>query len=393
MLIKQLKKIYSDRFIDKLLIISYFIYQLFFVISVSAFVRSNSMIYKLVTLVIIISFLIIILCTAYYFFRGLYTKNEIIISVLIGMILLISFYNYHSVMVMANIFAILAFKKFDAKKVIKIYLYATIIGFLINIFLGLFTIYSNDTPRILNDMKRMRYGLGFFYTSFGPFYFTSIVLAYIYIRDKIKLYEYVIAMLIDIILFILTDTKAAFFYVLLSLVLHYIFTYCKKNFLYNIFSIVAILSYSLFFAVAFFLSLFYDSNNKIFILFNKILSGRLGLTNNALQMYGFKVFGQNVPIVNGGATHVDSSMISMLMLNGLTILLISLIFMTYFTYITYKTKNISLLIALFIIAFRSSFDLGFMALQLSPFVVAFLPTFYEYKDIKNNVYSNDNNYI
>ena len=95
------------------------------------------------------------------------------------------------------------------------------------------------------------------------------------------------------------------------------------------------------------------------------------------------MFGQNVPIVNGGATHVDSSMVSMLILNGLIVLLVSLIFITYFTYITYKTKNINLLIALFIIAFRSSFDFGFMALQLSPFVVAFLPTFYEYKSIKN----------
>ena len=385
MVIKQLKKIYSDRFIDKLLIISYFIYQLFFVISVSAFVRSNSMIYELVTLVIIISFLIIILCTAYYFFRGLYTKNEIIISVLMGLILLISFCNYHSVMVLANIFAILAFKNFDEKRVLKIYLFAVIIGFIINVVLGILTPYNGNILQIRNGIERIRYGLGFFYTNLPPFYYVSIVLAYIYSKKRFLPIDYIIILFIDILLYILTDTKAAFFYVCLTLLLYLVVTCVKSDMIYNILGWITIISYVFFFFISYLLSLFYNSSNEILISINKILSGRLFLTNNSLVKYGFKMFGQNVPILHVKGYHVDSSMISMLILNGIIVLIISLIFMTYFSYIAYKTKKKSLLIALFIIAFRSSFDFGFMALQLSPFVVAFLPTFYNYRKIKNNI--------
>ena len=380
-----------DAFVDKLLLSMYFIYQLFFVISVSTFARSNDYIYRIFSSIIIISFLGIILCVGYYFLIGLYTKKEMIISFLVGLVFLISFYNYHSVMVMANIFAILAFKKFDTKKVIKIYLYATIIGFLINIFLGILTGYSGNVVQVRHGVERIRYGLGFFYTNLPPFYYVSIVLAYIYSKKRFLPIDYIIILFIDILLYILTDTKAAFFYVCLTLLLYLVVTCVKSDMIYNILGWITIISYVFFFFISYLLSLFYNLSNEILISINKILSGRLFLTNNSLNRYSFKLFGQNVPILHVEGYHVDSSMISMLILNGLIVLLISLIFMTYFTYITYKTKKNSLLIALFIIAFRSSFDFGFMALQLSPFVVAFLPTFYEYKNIKNNISNNDNN--
>lgn len=364
-----------DKLVNNLIYYLYFIFQFAFVISGTAIVRLNQSTYKFSTLFMIVPFILIAICDLYYFLRGKFSKNELIIYLLVGMVLLISFYNYRNVMVLANLVMISTFKDSDGKRAIKYYLIATVSAFIIALILGAIFPDIGNVIQFRGGAERERLGVGFFYASLGQFYFLSIVLAYILYKEKIKLYEYIIFILIDFALFRFTDTRAPFFYTILSLVLFFIIHTFKNTFIFNAFGIISILSTPLAFIGMTLMSLLYNADNKVLEFINKVVNGRLYLTHNSLIEFGAKLFGQTQPKALGDPHYyLDSSMMVLLILFGVAVSLISICFMTYFSYISYKTKNITILLVIFIIALRGMFDLGFMAIQFSPVVLLFIPT-------------------
>ena len=156
-----------DNFVNELLYKVYFVYQFMFLLHVSSLNYAVKVFDIFTSVAIIISFGIILLIDLYYFLRGKYSTKEIIIYALVGIILLISLYNYRDVMVTVNLFAIMAFKNVDAKKALKIYLKATILGMACVFLLGILTPYTSNSIQARNGIKRVRYGLGFYYTSFA----------------------------------------------------------------------------------------------------------------------------------------------------------------------------------------------------------------------------------
>jgi hypothetical protein len=334
----------------------------------------------------IIPFILIAICDLYIFLRGKFNKSEFLIYTLVGIVLLISFYNYRNVMVLANLVIISTFRDNDGKKALKYYLIATISAFIIALILGLIFPDIGNVIQFRGSTERERLGLGFFYASLGQFYILSILLAFILYKEKIKVYEYIIFILIDIVLFRFTDTRAPFFYTILSLVLFFIIYTFKNTFIFNIFGIISILSTPIAFISMTLMSLFYNIDNKVLVFINKIVNGRLYLTHNSLMEFGIKLFGQTQPKALGDPQYyLDSSMMVLLILFGVAVSLISICFMTYFSYISYKTKNITILLVIFIIALRGMFDLGFMAIQFSPVVLLFIPVLRAYLNNKTNL--------
>ena len=376
------KLIKSDKFdslAEKLLYCSYFVYQFMFLLHVSALAHNVALYDKLTSIVIILSFGVILLIDFYYLLRGNYTLNEIIIYGIVGTLLLISLLNYRDVMVSVNLFAIMAFKNVDAKNGLKIYFIATIIGMICVMLLGIITPYTGNVIQTRYGVERIRYGLGFFYTSFALHYLFSLVLVFLIICDKVKLFHYFLIAIINVVLFLLTDTKAPFLYIWLILIIYLILTKIKSEFLVRFYGILTVLSYpvlSLFTIIA---SYCYNPQSSLSVLLDKVLTGRLYLTHNALERCKFTLFGQTVDIWGEGF-YIDSSIINMLVLNGLMILIVSVLFMTIFSYFSAKNKNIPLMIALSFFALRSAFDWGFMAFQMTPIVIMFYSEFKSFSD-------------
>lgn len=366
-----------DSLAEKILYCSYFVYQFMFLLHVSALAHTVDLFDKFTSVAIILSFGAIILIDLYFLLRGNYTLNEIIIYGIIGTLLLISLLNYREVMVAVNLFAIMAFKNVDAKKGLKVYFIATIIGMIFVFLLGVFTPYTSNITRKIGNGTLTRYGLGFYYTTMAPHYFFSLVLVFIIICKKVKLIHYIAIVLIDIVLFILTDTKAPFAYVLLIMFIYFVLKYFKSETLLKIYGFFTILSYPFFTILTIFASVYYNDENKLLFLCNKILTGRLKLTHNAIEKCGFRLFGQTVDIWGKGF-YIDSSIINMLVLNGLVILIVSVLFMTIFSYFSAKNKDIPLMIALSFFALRAAFDWGFMAFQMTPIVILFYSTYKMY---------------
>ncbi len=365
-----IKKDKYDSVIEKLLMTTYFIHQLLFVFSSSELAHSVVTIEKIADIGIILTFSLIILADFYYFLRGNFSIKEIVIYIAIAIPLLISFMNYRVVMVLVNLVAISCFKNVDVKKAIKLYIIATALGILINLLIGVLTPYTFNETTTRYGVERVRYGLGFYWVTFAAHYFYSLVFIYILYKKKLNKFDYTWIMIINVLLFIANDTKAVFFYTILLLIIEFILNRKFNDIFYRIFGVITTISFVIAGLSSFLLSYFYDSSNKFFVFVNKILSGRLTLMHRGLERWGFTVWGQTIPINETGNT-IDSSMVNMLMQNGLVVFIICISFMTYFSYIAYKTKNIPVLIALLAVAIRSAFDLGFMALQFGPVVIIF----------------------
>lgn len=369
-----------DKFVENLLYRVYFIYQFTFLWHVTYLDYTVKAFDKFTSIIIIISFATILLIDLYYFLRGKYSFREIIIYFVIGLLLLVSLFNYRDVMVMVNLFTIMVFKNVDVKKALKVYLYATILGMVGVFLLGTLTPYTLNVVQPRYGALKTRYGLGFYYTSFPLHYLLSILLVFFVVCNKVKIYHYIIFSVLNIILFILTDTKAPFVYIWLALIVHFVLTKSKSQILTDIFGFLTIISYPVLTLLTIFMSVFYNQNNKVLFFLDQVLSGRLALTHNALEVCGFKFFGQTVTIWGEGF-YIDSSIVNMLVLNGLCVLIISVGFMTYFSYLSAKTKNIPMMIALSFFALRSTFDWGFMAFQMTPVVIMFYTVLEDYKNM------------
>lgn len=378
-----------DSLAEKILYTVYFVYQFMFLLHVSSLNQAVKSFDLFTTVSIIISFAIILLIDLYYFLRGKYNFREIIIYGIVGIFLLISLYNYRDVMVAVNLFAIMAFKNANPYKALKLYLIATIIGMTCVFLISIFTPYTSNDVQIRYGTERIRYGLGFYYATFVAHYLFSILLVFLIVCKNIKLYHYLIFAILNIVIFILTDTKAPFVYIWMIIIIHIVLTRIKNDFLINFYKLLTILSYPVLSLVTIILSLYYDSSNSFMNIFNKILTGRLSLTHNALEICGYKLFGQTVGIWGDGF-YIDSSFVNMLVLNGLIVFIISIAFMTIFSYMSAKNENIPLMIALSFFALRSTFDWGFMALQMTPVVIMFYYELERYKLIKGNGYVKTN---
>ena len=380
-MVKIIKTNKFDKLVNDLMHYFYFAFQFAFVISGLAIVRLNQQTYKISTIFIILPFVFIALCVFYKFLREKFSNTEFIVYIAVGVVLLLSFYKYHNVMVLANLVMISAFSETDGKRAIKYYLYATISAFIIALILGVAFPNIGTVIQVRDGVERERLGLGFFYASLGQFYFLSILLAYILYKEKLNIFEYIIFIVLDVILFKFTDTRAPFIYTILTLVLFFMLDKLKNTIAFDIFGIISILSPILACVGMTLMSWFYSADNSILFKINGIVNNRLRLTHNTLMEFGIKIFGQTQekPLHNS-QYYLDSSLMVLLILFGLAVTIICLIFMTYFAYISYKTKKITILIVIFIISLRGAFDLGFMAIQFSPVVLLFIPTLREYLD-------------
>lgn len=259
------------------------------------------------------------------------------------------------------------------------------------IILSVITVLSSKIQLIeniyfIND-GRIRQSLGFSYTTYLPQLFFFITMAFITMKkEKYNILHCLIILIINFMLFKLTDTKNPFFLTVGYAVGILLFNKIKSlNLVIKKISFLMPCSFIVFSSTIYYLSTSY-TKSKVGIVLNNILSGRLNLGYNALSKYGITYFGQyvrlfgvsdarlgNIPY-GEGYNYIDSSYLQLLILNGwiYTIILISLY--TIVMIKVYNSKNIYLLISLVFVSFHAMFDPQLMMPWISPFpfAIAFL---------------------
>lgn len=209
------------------------------------------------------------------------------------------------------------------------------------------------TDNSILDFERMRYSLGFSWTTFAPILYVFVSLLFIYFRkNKITVIECIALEVINIILYKFTNTKMSFAItscVLLIIVFcllsvqfkHFIKTMMDK--LYNI--ILWLPAIGAFFAC--WLPL-YNSQSKIWNIINSILSGRLWQCKNAITEYGFTLFGryiyvETLSLKNSGTSDltyfIDSGYLHFAMKYGIFVLVLLVALYSFSIWKAYKNKD------------------------------------------------------
>ena len=124
------------------------------------------------------------------------------------------------------------------------------------------------------------------------------------------------------------------------------------------------------------LSMLYTKGSSIFLKLDSILSQRLSFSQKGMEVYGFSIFGQYIPMQgNGGSTEtplnyffLDSSYISILLQYGLIMFVMILILWGIIGLRARKEKDWVLLWILAIIAFQSIMEQHLLDISYNPFL-------------------------
>jgi len=234
---------------------------------------------------------------------------------------------------------IVSVRNINLEKILRIWLFEIIILMLFVSVFYYIDIIGETTHVTERAGDKIRYGLGYGYSSFSANYFFHFTLFYSFIRrEKIKVLEIIALSLTNYYLYLKTDTKSAFacsvLLLFLVLLIKYLKLSKKNNFLNK---------YTMLFG--FIISLgtlfLYRFGTEVGELLNTLVTGRLRLADKAWDEFGITMFGQKILWVTENQwmseieyDYVDSSFLNILFNYG--IILILLIIVGY--YLLWKKK-------------------------------------------------------
>lgn len=237
-------------------------------------------------------------------------------------------------------------------------------------------------PNVIMDTERIRYSLGFTWVTSAPVLFVFAMMLFLYLyRKKLNGWIFCFLLQLDIFLYMLTDTKMAFFVSLLVLAVAYIWWKRPEwlGFLANRWIRLFILWLPVLLTLtALVLAMVYSESNGFLSRLNAVLSGRLANASEAWNKYGLSLFGQQITWTGQGITYkpsqhylyVDCSYLNILLNYGLATLILVWAWCQAVLRHLYEKENL-LLLAFFIIILCFSFlEVRLINPLYDPFVIA-----------------------
>jgi len=259
----------------------------------------------------------------------------------------------------------------DVHKMLKVYSTGTFFVLLFSFIMSSIGLFPNKIDSV------GRYYLGFRYPTFAANLFFSAVVAYIAFRGKkINIYEALLFSIINIFLFLKTNTLAVFILVFCILIMVYLL---KKKSDYNtvgkfIISNIPIILTIVTLAVQIYYN--YNYHNDSCVMLNKALSGRLYLGRKAFAEYPITLFGQKIEWIFSGMKgeyfYVDSSYLNILF--GYGVITLSAICLIFRKILKYFVNNSEYFICMSIVIFliHSVTDPQLLTFRYDPFITMYL---------------------
>lgn len=223
--------------------------------------------------------------------------------------------------------------------------------------------------------SQQRHSLGYIFTTLSSNYFMQFTLMYILYRMRsIRYIEMGILILINYYFFIKTDTKSAFYFAVLVVLLCVIVRYIAipKKIIEWSNKYILVLSI----LIPIFLTYLYNPDNNFYLELNNILTGRLRLGQIALESYGFSFFGQKVEWVlfnqvteTNNFLYVDSSFLSIAINQGIILLILLAIGFYILGKRRYIKNNVYYMIVFMVLCLHSTFDPQFLEIVYNPMLL------------------------
>lgn len=224
---------------------------------------------------------------------------------------------------------------------------------------------------------RVRYNLGFAYTSYPANFYLHIVIMWVFLRKKKPtVLNYLILLLTNVFFYYFTRTNTVLILgilIVFMLIFDHLFSRIKNlTRLYNLYNTVIQTSFVWSCFLSLFLQIKFNNNNTVFRAINYFANYRLSLGLRAFQKYGFSIIGRavewNMDTINAEYLYVDSSYLNIGICYGLIILGILIVGFTALLVRENKRGNRYRVIALFFLAIHSVSDPQLFSIIYNPFI-------------------------
>ncbi|MDE5722536.1 MAG: hypothetical protein K2I30_07370 [Clostridia bacterium] len=348
-------------------VVSYFAYLVCAIFSQTEFENTYD-----ATIINLIQLLAIFLVVVKFFVDETLNVKNLCIWILIILLSLIVSYKTTNVTIVIPIAAyILCGSNVDDKIIIKTSFIAITTMIVITVFSSVIGIipfkYTVQTG------GRLRYALGFVYTTFLANYFFHAILMWLFLKRRCPtLFESFLILILNFIIYYLTDTRAVFYETIVLVAVCWIFKavrHLNRNKLRYLF-LIAFIGCA---AIALYIQIFYDPSVVWMKKLNSLLTSRLHFGHKAFVEYGLSFFGQQITWVSFGASgnyfYVDSSYMNLAVNYGIILLGILLIGFTFLMNKYIKANKLYCCIALAFLALHSITDPQLFSIICNPFLV------------------------
>lgn len=249
------------------------------------------------------------------------------------------------------------------------------------------------------DTRSERLYFGFKWPMILPNYFFHILLVYFAIKKgNINLIETFLILTINQYIYMYTDTRSVYLCVFFLLLLMWLLRIKPSLFASKAFKFCSMIAMPFLAIVIVFISMRYTPNSHILAKLNEIISSRLSLGHQAIERYGFSLFGTHINWSNGqegvqrvkNYFYVDSSYLNILLNYGLFLIVFLLSSFIYLIKNSLSERKYKLTIVLLLLVIRSFLDDqlfvlrydAFLVLLVSNLVNGHIPIGYRGNDVK-----------
>lgn len=242
--------------------------------------------------------------------------------------------------------------------------------------------YAGVIPFIVSSVgKRVRYNLGFKYATFSSNFFLHAVAMWLFVKKReVRKREIIGIVIINYILYRLTDTRATnieVLFIVVVIMISKVTPMLEQSKLKKIYQF----AFPAGCLISILLQIFYNKSKTWMVILNTVLNYRLSLGNYAFNDYGFSLFGQYVQWnsfdkeASVDYYYVDSSYMNIAIVYGVILLIILVIGFSFMMNEYIRNNNKNKCTALLLLAIHSMMNPQLFNLLYNPFLFVMLPHF------------------
>ena len=302
---------------------------------------------------------------------------------LLGISLVVMVKSDSQISIIMLLFLMIIYRDVEPRQFCKKYVEAAVAAMIVVFTLCLIGIFPNEFRyRITSSgLVRNRYYLGFIYATVSPNFAFHISLAYLfYKQDKLGFRDFLLILIPNTILYILTDTRAAYFEIILAILLFWLLKNIKKTWFKKMIGYLSIWLMPFLAGAEIYIGTS-GPENPLYVLLNVALSYRFGYVTRALRAYPIGLWGNNITW-EAGTFGETSQLVDMFYMRcaiqyGLVFLIAIIIgFMGISAYFKSKNNYYGCIIII-ILALHSATDPQLLEFSSVPFLIMLL-TGYKY---------------
>ena len=302
-------------------------------------------------------------------------KTKIMIVLLFILVLVSAFFNNHYRTLFRYLVLIIGSYNIDIKKIMKYFYRTEIIILTTIIILSIFDILPNS---LFTRNGNIRQSIGFAWPTFPSLILFTLTCVYLYIKKtNVKMDEYIFLLLLNILMFIITNTRFELLCSILIIIMSLMYKYIKSDRFNSIVVLLAKFIMPIMTVVSVVLCFTYDPEVEFYTKMNDASSDRIALMSEAVHEYGLPLLGDKISFkgqkdkVEGEEfkqTVVDNGYINLILNYGFIVLMV--LECLYYVVVTRVGKhNIFVSYLIIILALHSFINPQLMQIVYNPFML------------------------